>query len=123
MTENTMDKQPEEEQKEKDDKPQQSRRRKKKLLLAGILLFCILLPIIWYFYITSDVPQINTITDYKPSVVTDVYGDDGSVIGEFFLQRRIPVSLDQMAKYVPEAFIAAEDATFYQHGGVDYEAI
>ncbi len=118
-----MDKQPEEEQKEKDGKPQQSRRRKKRLLLAGILLFCILLPIIWYFYITSDVPQINTITDYKPAVVTDVYGDDGSVIGEFFLQRRIPISLDQMAKYVPEAFIAAEDATFYQHGGVDYEAI
>jgi penicillin-binding protein 1A len=123
MTENTIDNHPGEQQKNKDNKPLQNSRRKKKWFLAGALLFCILLPIIWYFDITSDVPQINTITDYKPSVVTDVYGDDGSVIGELFIQRRIPISLDQMSKYVPEAFIAAEDATFYQHGGVDYEAI
>ncbi len=91
--------------------------------VAAAVLLCIIIPVGGYFYITYDIPKINTITDYKPSVITKVYGDDGSAVGELFLQRRIPISMDQMAKYVPEAFIAAEDATFYQHGGVDYEAI
>ncbi|MCL4558409.1 MAG: PBP1A family penicillin-binding protein [Deltaproteobacteria bacterium] len=89
----------------------------------GVMALGIVVAVGAYFYIISDIPQINTITDYKPSVVTNVYGDDGSIIGQFFIQRRVPVSIDQMSKYVPQAFIAAEDATFYQHGGVDYEAI
>ncbi|MCL4468528.1 MAG: PBP1A family penicillin-binding protein [Deltaproteobacteria bacterium] len=76
-----------------------------------------------YVNVTSDIPTINTITDYKPPVVTEVYGDNGKVISEFFTQRRIPVTLDQMSKYIPMAFIAAEDSTFYQHGALDYEAI
>ncbi len=90
---------------------------------VGIVLLGAGFMVGWYFYITSDIPRINTITDYKPPVITNIYGDDGGVIGQFFVQRRIPVLLNQMSKYIPEAFISAEDATFYQHGGVDYEAI
>jgi penicillin-binding protein 1A len=125
MTENKIDKQPEEQQqKDNNGKSRFWGMKKKRIWLLSVIIFlCIILPLLWYFDITYDIPQINTITDYKPSVVTDVYGDNGSIIGEFFIQRRIPISLDQMSKYVPEAFIAAEDATFYQHGGVDYEAI
>lgn len=124
MTEDITEKQPGTQQNHNGDTPHPGTRKKKRLwILAGILLVFIVFPVSWYFYITSDIPQINTITDYKPPVVTDIYGDDGSVIGELFLQRRVPIALDQMSKYVPEAFLAAEDATFYQHGGVDYEAI
>lgn len=124
MTEEITEKQPETQQNNNNGIPPVTTKKKKRIwLFAGIILVCIIFPVAWYFYITSDIPQINTITDYKPPVVTDIYGDDGSVIGELFLQRRVPVSLDQMSKYVPEAFLAAEDATFYQHGGVDYEAI
>ncbi len=102
---------------------QPSRRIRLLWLGIGVIALGIVVLAGVYVYITSDIPQINTITDYRPSVITNVYGNDGSVIGQFFLQRRIPIALDQMSKYVPEAFIAAEDATFYQHGGVDYEAI
>lgn len=111
-------------QEQSPDSPQPLRKHPRPLwVIIGAAVVGILILIGGYFYILSDIPQINTITDYKPSVVTNVYGDDGSIIGQFFIQRRIPVSMNQMSKYIPQAFIAAEDATFYQHGGVDYEAI
>ncbi|MGC8756720.1 MAG: penicillin-binding protein 1A [bacterium] len=121
MTENTSGDYQEKQQK---DNKIKSKKRKRIWITLGILIVLfIVLPILWYINITSDIPEINTITDYKPPVVTEIYGDDGTIIGELFIQRRIPITLDQMSKYVPEAFIAAEDATFYQHGAIDYEAI
>lgn len=121
MTEDTTNEHPE---KKQNSQNQRLKKRKRTwITLSILLLLFVLFPIFWYINITSDIPEINTITDYKPPVVTNVYGDDGTLIGEFFIQRRIPITLDQMSKYVPEAFIAAEDATFYQHGAIDYEAI
>lgn len=124
MTEDTNGKQPEGQQDNTAGHPAPVHKRRTMLwYTAAFVLVCAAGAAAGYFYITYDIPQINTITDYKPSVITNVYGDDGSVIAELYLQRRIPITLDQMSRYVPEAFIAAEDATFYQHGGVDYEAI
>jgi len=123
MTENMENEQQEKEKSIKNKRTWFKNKKRKWLVVSVIFTLIIVVPIIWYIDITSDIPEINTITDYKPPVVTEVYGDDGSLIGEFFIQRRIPISLDQMSKYIPEAFISAEDATFYQHGAIDYEAI
>lgn len=72
-----------------------------------------------YFYITRDLPKLSRIEDYRPSAVTRVLANDGTLIGEFFNQRRYPVKLDQIPELVRNAFIAAEDASFYSHKGVD----
>ncbi|TPV92281.1 MAG: PBP1A family penicillin-binding protein [Myxococcales bacterium FL481] len=57
--------------------------------------------------------------NYRPAQVTRVLARDGTVIGELFEQRRTVVSHDQIPAHVENAFLAAEDARFYEHAGMD----
>lgn len=59
------------------------------------------------------------IADYRPALTTTVLARDGSVIGSFYRENRFLISLDQMPKMLPKAFLAAEDAEFYEHEGVN----
>ncbi|MFK5951733.1 MAG: PBP1A family penicillin-binding protein [Desulfobacterium sp.] len=85
------------------------------LLGAGVTGF--------YFYISKDLPKINSLKDYRPATVTTVFSDDGRKIGEFFRERRIVISLADMPDHLKNAFIAAEDSRFREHGGVDFAGI
>jgi len=97
----------------------------KKLFLVGFLL-CLLLGVVgagflaWgYFYITRDLPQLSTVEDYRPPVVSMMYAADGTPIAEFFTERRYPAKIHEVPLYVRNAFLAAEDASFYSHAGID----
>ncbi len=76
-----------------------------------------------YFYFTKDLPQISSLKDYRPSIITTVYSDDNRKIAEFFKERRIVVPLDKMPKMLTDAFVAAEDARFYKHEGIDFFSV
>lgn len=70
--------------------------------------------------LTNDAQAIKHLADYKPSLVTKVYADDGTtVIGEFSLERRIPITYDQIPLRMRQALMAIEDARFEQHWGID----
>ncbi|THB77503.1 MAG: PBP1A family penicillin-binding protein [Desulfobacteraceae bacterium] len=92
------------------------------LFLVAVLLACALLAGV-YAYISRDLPQINTLEDYRPSTVTSVFSDDGRKIGEFYKQRRIVIPLSEMPDSLINAFIAAEDSRFREHPGVDILSI
>ncbi|MBI4470541.1 MAG: PBP1A family penicillin-binding protein [Acidobacteria bacterium] len=63
---------------------------------------------------------VAQLSDYRASVLTRVYADDDrTVIGEFYLERRIPVTLEEITPQMRQAFIAVEDARFYEHYGLD----
>lgn len=70
-----------------------------------------------------DLPQIEKLENYQPSVITRVYSEDGEIIGEFFRERREIVSLSEIPQYLQNAFIAIEDQRFYQHPGIDLRRI
>ena len=76
-----------------------------------------------YNWASKDLPGFKNITDYNPSLVTTVYAKDNQVLGYFYKEKRFLVTLDQMSPWVSKAFLAAEDASFYQHDGVDLTAI
>jgi penicillin-binding protein 1A len=76
-----------------------------------------------YFYLSSDLPQINALTDYHPPIITTVYSDDNRKIAEFFEERRIIRPLDEIPQELISAFIAAEDSRFYKHKGIDFYSI
>ncbi len=77
----------------------------------------------WLGYVFYTLPNIKHLEDYRPPLTSVVYADDGSVIGEFFIQRRYFVSLDKIPSYVVKAFVAAEDERFYEHKGLDWIGI
>lgn len=76
-----------------------------------------------YFWASRDLPGFTRIADYRPALTTTVLARDGSVLGYFYRENRFLISLDDMPKVLPQAFLAAEDAGFYQHEGVDPVAI
>ena len=76
-----------------------------------------------YNWASKDLPGFKNITDYNPPLVTTVYAKDNQVLGYFYREKRFLVTLDQMSSWVPKAFLASEDASFYQHDGVDLPAI
>ncbi len=67
-----------------------------------------------------NLPPIQSLEDYRPDVITDVYSDDNKVIGEFAIERRIVVSFDEIPPYLQLAILAAEDDQFYNHSGINY---
>ncbi|HET6669397.1 MAG TPA: PBP1A family penicillin-binding protein [Pyrinomonadaceae bacterium] len=64
--------------------------------------------------------EVAALATYRPSVVTRVYADDGeTVIGEFALEKRIPLKYHEIPPLVKNAILAVEDARFYDHVGID----
>ena len=72
-----------------------------------------------YFYFAYDLPNIQTLKDHKPPVVSEVFADDGTKIGEFWKECRFWIPIEAVPKQVINAFIASEDARFFEHRGVD----
>ncbi|HET6970705.1 MAG TPA: penicillin-binding protein 1A [Phenylobacterium sp.] len=70
----------------------------------------------WLFH---DMPDASDLVDYHPPTATRAYGWDGTLIGEFSRERRIFVPYDAIPAQTAQAFLAAEDHSFFKHGGVD----
>ncbi|MBI5657290.1 MAG: PBP1A family penicillin-binding protein, partial [Geobacter sp.] len=77
----------------------------------------------WFFFMLAKLPKVDRLADYKPPIVSQVIGDDGSLVGEFYLERRTVVPVDKIPRKLIQAFVAAEDANFFQHKGIDYFGI
>ena len=73
--------------------------------------------------LSSSLPQIIKVEDYKPLLVTEVYARDGRKIGEFSREKRILTPIEKIPQKLIQAFVAAEDDTFFEHGGVNYIAM
>jgi len=97
----------------------------RRLLLYALIcigLFCIFIAG-FYIYLAKTLPDLDALQNYQPNLVTRVYSDDGSMIGEFYIERRVVVPIEQIPQHLKEAFLAAEDAEFYQHEGISYVGI
>ena len=78
---------------------------------------------ITYLVVSKDLPDVETLRDIQLQVPLRVYTQDGKLISVFGEKRRIPVQIDEMPANLKNAFIAGEDARFYDHPGVDYQGI
>jgi len=99
-------------------------RLRRRLELAGaVALACLLLGLALLFAWTRELPAFDTLKDYRPLVSTRVYGVDGTEVFQFARERRTVVPLERIPDHLRKAVLAAEDARFYQHEGVNYVAI
>jgi len=72
-----------------------------------------------YLSFSEGLPNIPDLRRYRPKTVSTFYAEDGTVIGIFFHEKRFPIALESLPPHVVNAFLAAEDARFFSHTGVD----
>ena len=75
----------------------------------------------WHF--SKDLPDYSQLQDYEPPVMTRVHASDGALVAEYARERRLYLPIQAIPKLVLNAFIAAEDKNFYEHGGLDFTGI
>jgi penicillin-binding protein 1A len=92
------------------------------LFAAGTIVFLVgvaaVAGLIWHF--SKDLPDYSQLQDYEPAVMTRVHAADGSLLGEYSKERRLYLPIQAIPKPVINAFLAAEDKNFYEHGGIDF---
>ena len=95
------------------------------LFTAGFMIFLGLMAGIAYIIWDSskDLPDYKQLATYEPPVMTRIHAADGSLLAEYAAERRLFVPVSQMPKRLIEAFISAEDKTFFSHGGLDWQGI
>ena len=92
------------------------------LVLFAALLFVGIVAGIVASY-SRNLPDINRMADYQPSRSTRVFARNGMQLANLYRENRTWVSVDKIPVHVRNAFIATEDAHFYQHHGVDFGGI
>src|ERR1700730_17941202 len=77
--------------------------------------------LIWHY--SRDLPDYSQLQDYEPPVMTRVHAADGALLGEYSKERRLYLPIQAVPKLVINAFLAAEDKNFYEHGGIDFSGM
>lgn len=93
-------------------------------ILIGLAVALVLVVTGYFFYFfLGELPSVDTLKDYRPSIATRVYADNNELIDEFFLEDRKIIKVTDLPKYVVQAFVAAEDSRFFEHKGLDFQGI
>ena len=113
--------------------PPSNNRRKKKTrrgftaYLIYIFIACaVLLPlsgVALFLYYSTHLPDFKPLKGQHLNAYSIVYSEEDEVVGKFLMENKIPIPYEQIPRSLVLAFVAAEDADFFQHKGVDYRGI
>ena len=90
-------------------------------IISLIVIFVFALSTLWYFSI--GLPDYKKLTNYQPPISSRVYSDDGKLIAEYALQKRLFVPYESVPEIIINSFLSAEDKNFFSHPGVDAKGI
>jgi penicillin-binding protein 1A len=101
--------------------------RRLSMILYGLIFTALLMMVAGgvfiYHHFLRDLPDFTSVKTFRPPVITQVFARDGQRIGEFYSERRIEVPYSRLPRHLILAFVAAEDARFFEHPGVDVTGI
>ncbi|MEZ5971929.1 MAG: PBP1A family penicillin-binding protein [Hyphomonadaceae bacterium] len=85
---------------------------------AGVLAV-----IIFFIAALQGLPSLEDLQDYQPPVTSRVHAGDGALVAEFAREQRVFVPIEEIPDHVKNAFVAVEDARFFEHSGIDYQGL
>ena len=88
-----------------------------------LFVFCFALFVSYFTWIFVSLPKLFNVSDYQPPLISQVYDKKGEKAGEFFKQRRLIANYEDMPSFLIQAFVSAEDGSFFSHKGLNYKAI
>lgn len=97
-------------------------RRWVRLLAYAFGLLLLLWAAVWFVF-ARDLPSAQKLLDYEPPLPSYVRSADGTPIQSFARERRVQLSFDEYPRPLINAFISAEDKTFFSHSGIDYPGL
>jgi penicillin-binding protein 1A len=106
-------------------------KKRRKPSLALYLIYAFILSLVLFIlsgaalflYYSRQLPDYQPLKELNLNASSIVYSEEDGVVGKFLLENRIPISYERVPKFMIQAFVAAEDAEFFQHKGVDYKGI
>jgi penicillin-binding protein 1A len=91
------------------------------IIISFIVILLFVLSTFWYFSI--GLPDYKKLSNYQPPISSRVYSEDGKLIAEYALQKRLFVPFDSIPDKIINSFLSAEDKNFFNHPGVDAKGI
>jgi penicillin-binding protein 1A len=76
-----------------------------------------------FFYYSHQLPDFKPLKDPVLNAYSTVYSEEDEVVGKFLMGNRIPIPYERLPKTLVDAFVAAEDAEFFRHKGIDFKGI
>ena len=90
-------------------------------IILGIACVLFVFSTLWYFSI--GLPDYKKLSNYQPPISSRVYSNNGKLIAEYALEKRLFIPFDSIPKKVINSFLSAEDKNFFNHPGVDAKGI
>jgi penicillin-binding protein 1A len=78
---------------------------------------------LFYYRLASELPDVKTLHNVRYEVPLSIFSKDNQLIAQFGGNKRIPVKIEEVPKQLINAFLAAEDDSFFEHPGVDYKGL
>jgi penicillin-binding protein 1A len=91
------------------------------LIIFSIAILLFVFSTLWYFSI--GLPDYKKLSNYQPPISSRVYSNDGKLIAEYALEKRLFVPFESIPVKVINSFLSAEDKNFFNHPGVDAKGI
>ena len=86
-----------------------------------LLIIFLVFSTLWYF--SAGLPNYKKLSDYSPPISSRVYSDNGKLIAEYAIEKRLFIPFDSIPETVINSFLSAEDKNFFNHPGVDAKGI
>ncbi|RMD97437.1 MAG: penicillin-binding protein 1A, partial [Bacteroidetes bacterium] len=88
-------------------------------VLVTVILVTAFCGVAGYLHFSRNLPDLTTLADYQPPLVTRVFNTRGELLAEYADEHRILTPFDEIPQKLKNAFLAAEDQQFYEHPGIN----
>ena len=87
--------------------------------IASVIGIAVVAFAVWFFIVTQNLPSEEQLRNYEPPSMSRVHAGDGKLVAEFATEHRVYVPSEELPEQLVQAFISAEDKSFFEHSGID----